>query len=283
MSDLDVVVVNYNAGEYLLRCVASVYERSGGADVDVIVVDNDSHDGSAGRAEAFFPQMRLIRNLHNRGFGAAANQGIVDGSGEWILLLNPDAEISAGDLASLLAYARAHPRAGAIGVLVRDPDGTLYPSARRVPSLMEATGHALVGPFKKDNRWSYAYTMGDWDRTSERSVDWVSGSSMLLRRSVIDKVGGFDPGFFMYAEDADLCARIREAGYEVRFTPIVEVVHDHGLSTRGSKRMVWEHSRSIYRYFDKHYAKGWRRVLLPPAKAVMWLRAAIVSRSMWRS
>ncbi|MCJ7832188.1 MAG: glycosyltransferase, partial [Actinobacteria bacterium] len=145
MADLDVVIVNYNAGDHLLRCVASVFERAGGADVDVIVVDNDSHDGSARRVEAAYPQVRLIANPHNRGFGSAVNQGIASGRAGWILALNPDAELSEGDLGSLLEYARAHPRSGAIGVLVRDPGGALYPSARRIPTLAEAAGHALVG------------------------------------------------------------------------------------------------------------------------------------------
>lgn len=283
MADLDVIVVNYNAGEHLRRCVASIFEKAGGAGVEVVLVDNDSHDGSAKAVQQAFPQIELIQNAHNRGFGSAVNQGIVAGASDRILVLNPDAEVSGGDLGSLVAYAEEHPQAGAIGVLVRDPDGTLYPSARRIPSLSEAAGHALVGPFKKDNRWSRSYTMEGWDRTSERAVDWVSGSAMLLQRRVIERVGAFDPGYFMYAEDADLCTRIREAGYEVRFTPLLEVVHDHGLSTRGSERMIWEHSRSIYRYFDKHYARGWRRALLPVAKTVLWLRAAIVSRRMRRS
>ena len=283
MADLDVIVVNYNAGEHLRRCVASIFEKAGGAGVEVILVDNDSHDGSAKAVQQAFPQIELIQNAHNRGFGSAVNQGIVAGASDRVLVLNPDAEVSGGDLGSLVAYAEEHPQAGAIGVLVRDPDGTLYPSARRIPSLSEAAGHALVGPFKKDNRWSRSYTMEGWDRTSERAVDWVSGSAMLLQRRVIERVGAFDPGYFMYAEDADLCTRIREAGYEVRFTPLLEVVHDHGLSTRGSERMIWEHSRSIYRYFDKHHARGWRRALLPVAKTVLWLRAAIVSRRMRRS
>lgn len=283
MADLDVIVVNYNAGEHLRRCVASIFERAGSAAVEVILVDNDSHDGSAKAVERSFPQIELIQNAHNRGFGSAVNQGIVAGTSDRIFVLNPDAEISTGDLGSLLDHAKAHPQAGAIGVLVRDPDGTLYPSARRIPSLSEAAGHALVGPFKKDNRWSRSYTMDGWDRMSERDVDWVSGSAMLLQRRVIERVGAFDPEYFMYAEDADLCTRIREAGYEVRFTPLLEVIHDQGLSTRGSRRMIWEHSRSVYRYFDKHYAKGWRRALLPAAKAVLWLRAAVVSRRMWRS
>jgi N-acetylglucosaminyl-diphospho-decaprenol L-rhamnosyltransferase len=199
-----------------------------------------------------------------------------------VLALNPDAEISSGDLATLLDFASGHDSAGAVGVLVRDPDGTIYPSARRVPTLAEAAGHALIGPFRRDNRWSRAYTMEGWDRTSAREVDWVSGSSMLLRRNALERTGGFDPGYFMYAEDADLCTRLRADGWEVWFTPAVTVVHDHGLSTRGSRRMIWEHSRSIQRYFSKHIATGWKRILLPVSWVVLWIRAVIVSRRMWR-
>lgn len=282
MADIDVVIVNYNAGEYLLRCVDSVLASTGGASVDVTVVDNDSRDGSPQRAKDAHDEIRLIVNRDNRGFGAAANQGIAAGEAPWIFLLNPDAEVSKGNLSELLLVADERPRTGVLGVLVRDPGGKLYPSARKIPTLAEAAGHALIGPFKRNNRFSRAYTMDGWDRTSEREVDWVSGSSMLLRRSALERTGGFDPGYFMYAEDADLCTRMREAGYQVIFTPAIEVLHDHGLSTRGSKRMIWEHSRSIHRYFDKHYAKGWRRVLLPPARAVLWIRAVIVSRRMWR-
>jgi len=277
------VVVNYNAGEHLLRCLGSVFGAAGEAVVSVVIVDNDSHDGSAQRACDAFPDVALIANGDNRGFASASNQGMAAGGADWVFVLNPDTEIASGTLGGLLDLASSRPDAGVIGVLVRDPDGALYPSARKVPTLAEATGHALIGPFKKDNRFSRAYTMGAWDRTSEREVDWVSGSCMLVRRAALDRVGAFDPSFFMYAEDADLCKRMREAGYTVLFTPDMEILHDHGLSTRGSRRMVWEHSRSIYHFFEKHYAKGWRRAFLPIAWAVLWLRAAIVSRRMWRT
>jgi N-acetylglucosaminyl-diphospho-decaprenol L-rhamnosyltransferase len=279
---VDVVVVDFNAGEYLTRCLRSIEAQAGGVEVRAIVVDNASTDGSARRALADHPGVTLIENRDNRGFGVASDQGIAAGSAPWVFLLNPDAEIVEGTLADLLAVAADRGDTGVFGVLVRNPDGSVYPSARKIPSFSEAAGHALVGPFKRDNRWSRAYTMDGWDRTSERTVDWVSGSSMLLRRKALDEVGAFDPGFFMYAEDADLCTRMRAAGWAVRFTPALTVVHDHGQSTRGSRRMIWEHSRSIGRYFEKHHAIGWRRILVPPAKAVLWLRAAVVSRRMWR-
>lgn len=282
MPDLDVVIVNYNAGEHLLRCVASVRAAAGATETIIRVIDNDSQDDSIDRLAEADPDVRIVRNLDNVGFGSAVNQGIAAGTAPWVLALNPDAEISSGDLATLLDFASGHDSAGAVGMLVRDPDGTIYPSARRIPTLAEAAGHALIGPFRRDNRWSRAYTMEGWDRTSAREVDWVSGSSMLLRRNALERTGGFDPGYFMYAEDADLCTRLRADGWEVWFTPAVTVVHDHGLSTRGSRRMIWEHSRSIQRYFSKHIATGWKRILLPVSWVVLWLRAVIVSRRMWR-
>ena len=107
--------------------------------------------------------------------------------------------------------AADRPEAGAIGVLTRGGDGTVYPSARKVPTYTEAVLHAFVSPFRPDNPWTPRYEMRDWDRRAERSVDWVSGSSMLLRRAALDHVGLFDEGYFMYVEDIDLCTRMRGA------------------------------------------------------------------------
>ncbi|MEX1046821.1 MAG: glycosyltransferase family 2 protein [Actinomycetota bacterium] len=276
--DLDVVVVNYNAGEHLSKCISSLYAAAGDAVMDVVIVDNASADGSASKAVAAQPDARLIENPDNRGFAAAANQGILATGAPFVFVMNPDAEVAAGTFPSLLKFAADRPKAGAIGPLVRDPDGSIYPSARRVPGFVEAAGHALLQPFWPGNPFSRAYTMAGWDRKTEREVDWVSGSCVLLRRAALDDAGIFDDAFFMYAEDADLCTRLREAGWTVLFTPEMEVTHARGLSTAGSRRMVWEHSRSIYRYFEKHMATGGRRALLPLVWAVLWVRAAVVSR-----
>jgi N-acetylglucosaminyl-diphospho-decaprenol L-rhamnosyltransferase len=274
--DLAVVVVNYNAGPLLERCLRSALERAGGARLEVVVVDNASTDGSLEAALAL-PGVRVVRNPDNRGFAAAANQGIRATSAPFVLLLNPDAEVRSGTLAGLLDAARGHPRAGAIGPLVRSPDGRVYPSARRVPSLGMGLAHAFLGVLWPDNRFTRAYTMADWDRRSMRSVEWVSGSCMLLRREALDEVGLFDEGYFMYVEDVDLCTRLRAGGWEVLFTPDLEVVHVQGASTRGSRRMTLEHSKSIYRYFVKFGSPGWRAVLRPLAWAALRARAELVS------
>ena len=275
--DLAVVVVNYNTGELLSRAIRSAAEAAGDARLELVVVDNDSHDGSADRALEEHPQARLVRNPTNRGFAAAANQGIRSTTAPFVLLLNPDAEVLAGTLGGFVKVAMDHPTAGAIGPLVRDPDGSVYPSARKIPTMVEGIGHAFLGPFLP-NRFSRAYTMEDWDRRTERLVDWASASCVLLRRAALDEVGLFDERFFMYVEDVDLCTRLRRAEWDVVFSPELEVLHIGGVSTGGyrSRRMVVEHSRSIYKYFVKWRSNGWRAALRPFAWAALRLRAEVV-------
>jgi N-acetylglucosaminyl-diphospho-decaprenol L-rhamnosyltransferase len=277
-ADLAVVVVNHNAGDFLRRCLASTEAAAGDIAVEVVVVDNASRDGSAS-AVARDSETRLIENRGNRGFAAAANQGIAANDAPFVFLLNPDAEITGGTLAALVKVARERPRAGAIGCLVRNPNGTIQPSARRIPGLLESLMHAFLGPFLPGNRWSRSYTMADWDRGSEREVEWISGSAMLLRREALDEVGAFDEGYYMYVEDVDLCTRLRSAGWKVLFSPEVEVVHEIGVSARGqSRRMAFAHSASIYRYFEKHRARGAAALLKPLVRTALWLRAELVSR-----
>lgn len=277
-NDLAVVVVNHNAGPYLRRCMESLTTSAGDVRIEVAVVDNASRDGSPEEALAERPDLHLIRNPDNRGFAAAANQGIAATRAPFILLLNPDAEVIGGTLGSLVKVARERPRAGAIGALVRNPDGTLQPSARRVPRLGESLGHAFLGPVAPNNRFTRSYIMADWDRTSEREVEWVSGSAMLIRREALDQVGGLDEGYFMYVEDVDLCTRLRLKGWQVLFSPELEVVHQIGVSTRGQRgRMAFAHSRSIYRYFEKFRASGPRVLLKPFVAVALWLRAAMMS------
>jgi N-acetylglucosaminyl-diphospho-decaprenol L-rhamnosyltransferase len=276
--DVSVIVVNYNSGHYLERCLRSIADAGGDARVEIVAVDNASRDGSEDRALAAVPEARLIRNERNLGFGAAANVGMRASSAPFVFLLNPDAVIAGGTLGGFLKVAAAHPRAGVIGCLTRNPDGSIYPSARRIPGPAVSLGHMFVGPFVPNNRWSRAYTMSDWDRLSERRVEWASGSSMLLRVEALRQVGHFDEDYFMYVEDVDLCTRMRNAGWEVWYSPELEVEHVVGTSTRGSKRMTLEHSKSIYRYYAKHRSPGWRAITRPAVWAGVRARAALVSR-----
>lgn len=279
VADLAVVVVNYNAGEHLLACLSSVYAASGNLALEVVVVDNASRDGSAGRAGEAHPGIRVIENPVNRGFAAGANRGIDETRAPFVFLVNPDAEVTGGTLEGLVTLAEQRPRAAVIGPLVRNPDGSIQASARKVPGIRDGLVHAFLGRVAPDNPFSRSYTMAGWDRSSEREVEWIAGNAMLLRREALEQVGGFDEGYFMYVEDVDLCTRLRQAGWTVLFSPALEVTHEVGVSTsKIPKRMAYEHSRSIYRYFSKHVATGPAAALRPLAKAALLTRAALLAR-----
>jgi N-acetylglucosaminyl-diphospho-decaprenol L-rhamnosyltransferase len=277
-SALAVVIVNYDAGGWLSRCLASLDAHRGGIDLDVIVVDNASHDGSADAAIAAHPWVRLLRNDENRYLSPAWNQGARATVAPFLLFLNPDTEWWKGTLADYVAAAMAHPRAGIVGPMVRNTDGTVYPSGRTFPSIVDAVGHAFVSPFTRDNPFTARHELEGWDRTTERRVDWVSGACMLVPRAAFEAVGGFDEAFALYGEELDFATRLGRAGWEVWFTPAVEVLHEIGVSTGGDRRphrLVVMHSRSLYRYYAKHRAPGWRVVTLPVAWAALRLRAEV--------
>lgn len=276
-SELAVVIVNYNAGEYLARCVASVFEHAGGLALDVLVVDNASHDGSASAAKARESRVRLIENDRNRGLSAAWNQGARETDSPWILFLNPDAEIWAGDLRAFVRAGEDHADLAVLGPMIRNADGTIYESGRVFPTVTQALGHAFLGPFLPRNRFTRAYTQADWDRRTEREVDWVSGACMLVRRSAFEAVGRFDEGFWLYAEELDLSTRLRDAGWRLAFTPRLEVLHEGGVSTGRSRRTHLMHSSGVYRYYRKHRADGWRRATLPAAWLALRARAEVVA------
>jgi N-acetylglucosaminyl-diphospho-decaprenol L-rhamnosyltransferase len=266
---LAVVIVNFNTGDWLERCLRSLEAVRDGLAVDVVVVDNASVDGSADIAEGM-PGVRLIRNPTNRYLSPAWNQGAAATDAPYLLFLNPDTEWFAGSLGDLVRVAHDDPGAGIVGPMLRNVDGTVYASGRRFPGLVDGLGHAFVSLVRSDNAFTRRYRMDDWDRSTPRVVDWVSGACMLMPRSAFDAVGGFDERFPLYAEELDIAMRLRDAGRHVLFTPEVEVIHAVGVSTGGDRRphrLVVMHSTSLYRYYAAHRAAGWRRVTLP----VVWL------------
>jgi len=274
-AELAVVIVNYNTGAYLERCLASLRAHRGDIEVDVLVIDNASRDGSHTAALTTHPWARLIENPTNVFLSPAWNQGIRATDAPYVLLLNPDTEWCGGTLAGYVAVAKANPRAGIVGPLVRNPDGTVYPSGRPFPSVVDATFHAFLGVVAPANPFTRRYHMEGWDRTTEREVDWVSGCCMLLPRKALDEVGLLDESFLLYGEELDIATRLHRAGWTVLFTPEAEVIHEIGVSTGRSRRMLVLHSMSIYRYYRKHRAAGWRRLTLPVAWAALRLRAEL--------
>jgi N-acetylglucosaminyl-diphospho-decaprenol L-rhamnosyltransferase len=276
-AELAVVIVNFNTGAYLERCLASIDAHRGDVALDILVIDNASRDGSHVDAVARHPRTRLIENHENVYLSPAWNQGLRETDAPFVLLLNPDAELWRGTLAELVAVARAHPRAGIVGPRILNPDGTVYASGRAFPDLTDAVGHAFLGTLRPDNPFTRRYQLGGWDRTSPREVDWVSGCAMLMPRAALEAVGGFDEAFPLYGEELDMASRLRDAGWSVLYTPEVEVIHEIGVSTGRSRRMLVMHSDSVFRYYRKHRARGWRQLTLPFAWAALRLRAELES------
>jgi N-acetylglucosaminyl-diphospho-decaprenol L-rhamnosyltransferase len=270
-----VVVVTYSPGDALTSFLTSLAAATT-SPYEVVLADNGSIDGAPEAAEG--PNVRLLRTGGNLGYGRAANAGAAGASSEWLVVANPDVEWTTGSLDELLAAASRWPEAGCLGPAIRTPDGQLYPSARAFPSLGRGIGHAVFGWWWPSNPWTRSYR-DEVGRPVEGPTGWLSGSLMLLRRTAFERVGGFDPSYFMYCEDMDLCRRLAEAGWSNVYVPSAVVTHTGGHATsRVAGAMVAEHHRALYRYLSRQYA-GPRYALLRPALAAgLFLRYLLARR-----
>lgn len=270
---VDAVVVNFNAGEHLLRCVESL--RDEGID-QLIVTDSASTDGSLEGLERADSEVVVVRGP-NHGFGAGTNRGAASGAArEFLFLVNPDVVVTAGALTALVNTLDADGGVGIVGPMIRTPDGRRYPSARRFPSLRDALGHAFLGVLWPQNPFTRRYRMLDWDENRASDVDWLSGSCLLVRRAAWDALGGFDESYFMYAEDVDLCWRAWQAGWQVRYEPAAVVVHAQGVSTdQRPYRMIAAHHRSLFQFAAKRAQGPGGKALLPVIGAGLAVRTLL--------
>jgi len=293
--DVSLAVLSWNSRAYTRRCLASLYrpedpevlaawERAGRpleefprekVTFEVIVVDQESLDGSPEMVAEEFPEAVLVRQKPNLGFAGGNNVAYRHARGRYFLLLNSDTVARPGWLTALLGYADAHPRAGLIGPKLLNPDGTLQYSCRAFPSLGAGLfRHTPLEWLAPRNPYTSSYLMQEWDHAAPRQVDWLSGACLLARREMIDEIGCLDDGYFMYFEDVDWAFRAHRAGWEVHYTPEPILLHEVGRSSdRRPKRMIVMHHQSAYRYFRQHSRMG--RSL--PGRAV--LAAGLAARA----
>ena len=286
---LGVVTVTYSPGEHLRALVDSLPGATPDGTV-LVMADNGSVDGSPeaeaerataeGRGDVIF-----LPTGGNIGYGAAANRGIAELArmrdagrirGDYVLLVNPDVIFAPGSIAELLDCARRNPRAGAVGPLIREADGTAYPSARAVPDLVGGIGHALLADVWPGNPFSRRYRH-DSDMSRERDAGWLSGSCLLLRWDAFDSVGGFDSRYFMYMEDVDLGDRLGRAGWRNIFTPAAEIRHAQGHSASSHPEItVRAHHDSAYRFMSDRLTGPWLAPVRLALKVGLALRGGIV-------
>ncbi len=264
--ELAVVTVTYSPGPHLDAFLGSIAAATDGAPA-VLMADNGSVDGAPEAAAERYPFATLLRTGANLGYGGAVNFAVaqIDPDVEFVLVANPDVRFEPGTIDELLAAARRIPTAGSVGPLIRDPDGTVYPSARQIPRLVSGAGHAVLGTVWKKNPWTTAYKQAD-AAILERDAGWLSGSCLLVRRAAFDSVGGFDDRYFMYMEDVDFGDRLTRAGWRNVYVPSAEIVHDKGHAAgRAPELMLPAHHSSAYRFFaDRH-----------PGPAALPLRVAL--------
>ena len=271
---LRVVVVTWNSAEVLPGFLGSLAAATA-APYDVVVVDNASPEGPP----PVPADVRLIEAGGNLGYGKGANLGADGADGDVLVVANPDVQWTPGSLDVLLEALDRWPRAGCVGPAIRTVDERLYPSARAFPSIGRGIGHALLGPFWPGNPWTRSYR-AEAGTPVEGQTGWLSGSLMVLRREAFEQVGGFDPKYFMYCEDMDLCRRLAEAGWQNVYVPEAVITHVGGHATAGRpKVMLREHHRALYVYLSEHY-RGARwaplRALLGTGLALRYLVATRV-------
>lgn len=248
MARVDVVVVSFNSRANLRACVEALALRD---DMSVIVVDNASTDNSLDVLEGL--QVHLIGLSHNAGFAHGCNVGMRAGSAPYVLLLNPDATIDPASLETLVQGLESDASVGAVAPQIVDPQGDLHYSLRRFPRLRSTYAQALfLHRLFPRAAWSDEVIRRREEYLRPGSQEWVSGACILLRRSLLEEIGGLDERYFLYCEDTDLCLRIWKAGYRVHFQPEARVVHVGGASAdRSSLLPVAAASRILYA--QKHF------------------------------
>src|ERR1035437_3381190 len=259
---LSIVIICWNDWKVIENCLRSIIEGTHQIQYEVIVSDNGSTDGSVEKIRAQFPAVRLLENRANLGFAKGNNVGIGEARGEYVLILNPDTIVHDGSLDRWVEFADRLPEAGAFGCRVLNPDGTYQGPARPFPTISRTLIAALGLRFLGRLRYPVLSDEYEgWGGETEREVDWQSGCCVLLRGDLLRKLGGFDERFFYQFEEVDLCRRVWNAGYRIRYTPAVSITHLGGQSVgRFPIRFAIEICRNGYRYFYKYFgSKGVRR------------------------
>jgi len=259
---LSIVIICWNDLRVIGDCLRSVYAFGRNIELEVIVSDNGSTDGSLEFVRREYPQVHLVENRANLGFARGNNAGIRASHGQYVLILNPDTIIHEGALDALIEFADRHPEAGAFGCRVLNPDGSYQGPARPFPTIWRSWVAALyLRPLAYIANVFLSDTYTGWKGDTERLIDWQSGCCVMFRGDVLKALGGFDEQFFYHFEEVDLCRRVWNSGQTIVYTPQAQITHLGGQSVnRFPIRFELERYRNRYRYFYKHFGpEGARR------------------------
>ncbi len=273
--DLSIVIVNYNTKLQIEQCIHSVRKASAGMDSEIIVVDNNSNDGSRDYLSSRFRNLKYIFNTENLGFAKACNQGFKISSGRYVLFLNPDTVLSETCLKDCVSFFDTHKDAGAVGVRMINGNGEFLKESKRgnpspATSFYKLFGFAAIFPGSK----TFAkYYQGHLSKNENNSVEVLSGAFMMVRRDVFERLNGFDEDFFMYGEDIDLSVRILKLGFKNYYLGKTEVIHLKGGSTTYDRKHIEDFYGAMNLFVKKHYSDK-------PAPYRLFLNTGISFRKM---
>jgi N-acetylglucosaminyl-diphospho-decaprenol L-rhamnosyltransferase len=254
--DLSIIIVNWNVRDLLAACLRSLEPARARLALQVIVVDSHSADDSVAMVRRDFPWVELIACEENVGFPKGNNLGLARANGRYILLLNPDTEMVGDALSTMIAYIEARPDVGALGPQLLNPDGSVQSSRRRFPTLATALFESTwLEPLAPASILRHYYVQ-DVANGETTDVDWVTGACLLVRREVVDQIGGLDEDYFMYSEELDWCRRIKMAGWQIVYLPAAQVIHHVGKSSE--QAVTARHinfQRAKLRYFYKYHGR----------------------------
>lgn len=254
---VSLVILSYNTAQYLSECLSSVYQNVLGVVFEVVVVDNNSTDTSIHTVKTRFPKVKLIESRENLGFAKGVNKGVEHAKGDWVLLLNSDTRIHRDSLSELLGFAEKTPEAVIVGGRLKNKDGTTSSSYSSFYTPLRV--FTLLFLPKKNEK----------DSRQPREVDWVSGGFALIKKDVFEEIGGFDPHFFMYIEDMELCYRLKKRGYKVYYDPKAAVDHVGQGSSNRTFAIIQIYKGLLY-FYKKHKKREYYLV-----KAMLYLKASM--------
>ena len=255
--DLSYIIVNYRSSRELLRCLESIRASEFSGEKEILVIDNSDVDSGIPIVRETFPEINLIRNEENIGFGRACNQAAKLATGRHLFFVNPDATLDPQTTASLSCYLDDHPKAGAAGPKVLNQDGTLQFSCRRFPTIWSGlfNRYSLFTRLFPNNKYSRHYLMSNMDHNATQTVDWISGCCLMVKNDVFNKAGMFDEKFFLFIEDVDLCKAIWANGFEVVYHPETSITHISSMNQRASINSIIKRHQGMSHYHRK-YIKG---------------------------
>lgn len=254
-TDLSIVIVNFNTKEYIKTCLNSIFKNVTAIKYEIIVVDNNSNDGSVEMLKKEFPMVKLSANNKNLGFAEANNEGVRLSKGRYLLLLNPDTKVLPNSINLLFKFIENYPDIGIVAPMLLNEDMSLQRSCRIFPGLLYTISKAFGFPkYMPNHPLLGSVRIKGWDHDKIKEVDQPQGACLMIRRNILDSNDIFDKRFYMYYEEVDLCYRVKKKKYRIYFIPDAKVIHYSGKSfSKNMPRMIYYMYKSKFLFYKKHF------------------------------